>query len=101
LAAADATKSASTVPFRGYYFRVLTAQGSAGDGGPMSYIADGKMIGGFAFVAYPAEYRSSGVKSFVVSAEGVVYEKDLGTDTTTIAAAMKSFDPDSSWNRVD
>jgi hypothetical protein len=101
LAAADATKSASTEPFHGYYFRVLTAQGAAGDGGPMSYIADGKMTGGFAIVAYPAEYRSSGVKSFIVSGEGVVYEKDLGADTAKIAGAMKTFDPDSSWSRVD
>lgn len=101
LARADATKSASTEPFHGYYFRVLTARGAAADGGPKSYIANGKMTGGFAFVAYPAEYRSSGVMSFVVSDKGVVYEKDLGADTAKTASAMSAFNPDSSWNRVD
>src|SRR5580704_3553867 len=101
LAGADTTKSASATPFHGYYFRVLTAQGAAGDGGAMSYIVDGKLTGGFAFVAYPAEYRSSGVKSFIVSGEGVVYEKDLGADTAKIAGAMSAFDPDASWSRVD
>jgi Protein of unknown function (DUF2950) len=101
LASADATKSGGAEPFHGYYFRVLTAQGSAGDGGAMSYMVDGKMTCGFAFVAYPAEYRSSGVKSFIVSGEGVVYEKDLGTDTGKIAGAMNTFDPDASWSRVE
>jgi hypothetical protein len=101
LAGADATKSASPTPFHGYYFRVLTAQGAAGDGGAMSYVVDDKLTGGFAIVAYPAEYRSSGVKSFLVSGEGVVYEKDLGMDTAKVASGMKAFDPDSSWNRVD
>jgi DUF2950 family protein len=101
LAGADTTKSAGAEPFHGYYFRVLTAQGAAGDGGAMSYVVDGKMTCGFAFVAYPAEYRSSGVKSFIVSGEGVVYEKDLGADTAKIAGAMSTFDPDASWSRVD
>ena len=101
LAGADATKSAAADPFHGYYFRVLTAQGASGDGGAMSYVVDGKMTCGFAFVAYPAEYRSSGVKSFIVSGEGVVYEKDLGADTAKIAGSMKTFDPDASWSRVD
>jgi hypothetical protein len=101
LAGADTTKSAAADPFHGYYFRVLTAQGASGDGGAMSYIVDGKMTCGFAFVAYPAEYRSSGVKSFIVSGEGVVYEKDLGPDTAKIAGAMNTFDPDASWSRVD
>jgi Protein of unknown function (DUF2950) len=101
LAGADTTKAASAEPFRGYYFRVLTAQGGSGDGGAMSYVVDGKMTGGFAIVAYPAEYRSSGVKSFIVSGEGVVFEKDLGADTAKIAGAMSAFDPDSSWSRVD
>jgi hypothetical protein len=67
----------------------------------MSYVVDGKMTGGFAILAYPAGYRSSGVKSFIVSGEGVVFEKDLGTDTAKIAGGMKAFDPDSSWSRVD
>jgi hypothetical protein len=101
LAGADATKSGSAEPFHGYLFRVLTAQGAAGDGGAMSYIVDGKLTGGFAFVAYPAEYRSSGVKSFIVSGEGVVYEKDLGADTSKIAGGMSAFDPDASWSRLD
>jgi hypothetical protein len=101
LAGADTTKSTSAEPFHGYYFRALTAQGAAGDGGAMSYTVDGKMTGGFAFVAYPAEYRSSGVKSFIVSGEGVVYEKDLGADTAKVASGMSTFDPDASWSRVD
>jgi hypothetical protein len=101
IANADATKSSDRNPFHGYYFRVLTQQGPAANGGAKNYIANGKMTGGFAFVAYPAEYRSSGVMTFIVSDAGVVYEKDLAADTAKIAASMKSFDPDSTWSRVD
>jgi hypothetical protein len=88
-------------PFQGYYFRILKAQGKKAPGGAHSYIKDGKMTGGFAFVAYPAEYRSSGVMTFLVSQEGVVYQKDLGPRTAEIAKSMKSYDPDSSWHKAD
>jgi Protein of unknown function (DUF2950) len=89
----------SPTPYRGYYFRVLARQGAGAPGGAKSYIAGGKMTEGFAFVAYPAEYRSSGVMTFVVGADGVVYRKDLGPNTPTIAKAMRSFNPDSTWKK--
>src|ERR1700678_697437 len=82
-------------PFHGYYFHILTAQGHHAPGGSKTYIVRGKMTGGFAFVAYPAEYRSSGVMTFIVGSNGVVYEKDLGKNTEAIVKAMKKFDPDS------
>src|ERR1051325_1458929 len=83
------------VPFTGYMFRILTKQGPHAPGGARSYIVDGKMSAGFAFVAYPVEYRSSGVKTFIVSESGTIYEKDLGPNTTKLAQAMTVFDPDS------
>ena len=84
-------------PYRGYYYRILTRQGKNSAGGPKSYIAGGKMTGGFAFIAYPAEYRSSGVMTFIVNEDGVVYQKDLGWKTATLAAAMKEFNPGAGW----
>lgn len=102
IAAADTTSNkASLTPFRGYYFRVLTDQGKDAPGGAKSYMVDGKMTDGFAIEAYPVEYRSSGVMTFVVGSDGVVREKDLGKKTETEAKAMKSFNPDSSWHQVD
>jgi len=102
IAAADTTtNNASPAPFRGYYFRVLTDQGKDAPGGAKSYMVDGKMTGGFAIAAYPVEYRSSGVMTFVVGSDGVVHEKDLGKKTETEAKAMKSFNPDSSWHQVE
>jgi Protein of unknown function (DUF2950) len=102
VATADTTsKGVSPTPFHGYYFRVLTNQGKDASGGAKSYMVDGKMTGGFAIEAYPVEYRSSGVMTFVVGSEGVVYEKDLGKKTETEAKAIKSFDPDSSWHRAE
>jgi hypothetical protein len=89
------------VPYRGYYFRALTGQGKHVPGGAKSYIGRGKMTGGFAFVAYPAEYRSSGVKTFLISADGVVVEKDLGRNTKAIARSMKQFNPDSTWQKTE
>jgi len=88
-------------PFHGYYFRILTRQGKNASGGPAAYIVDGKMTGGFAFVAYPAEYRNSGVMAFIVGKDGVVYQKDLGERTADLAKAMKEYDPDSSWQRAE
>src|ERR1700756_2644205 len=80
-------------PYHGYYYRVLTKQGASAPGGAMSYIVKGKMIGGFALVAYPAEYGNSGVMTFMVSHAGTVFEKDLGDLTEVIAKRVKSFDP--------
>ena len=89
------------IPFSGYYFRILTRQGENAPGGVKSYIVDGTMTGGFAFVAYPAVYRSSGVMTFVVNQSGVIYEKDLGPDTVKLATTITSYNPDSTWRRVD
>lgn len=88
------------MPYHGYYFRILKAQGKNAPGGAYDYVVRGKMIGGFALVAYPAEYGNSGVMTFVVNHDGVVYEKDLGPGTKKIAQAMKAFDPDESWRQV-
>jgi hypothetical protein len=85
-------------PYHGYYYRILTGQGKSAPGGEQSYLVDGKMTGGFAFLAYPARYRTSGVMSFLVGADGVVREKDLGRKTATIAEAMQAYDPDASWH---
>jgi len=89
------------VPFNGYFFRILTSQGTHAPGGAKSYVVDGVMTGGFAFIAYPAEYRSSGVMTFIVDESGTIYEKDLGPDTTKTAEAMTAFDPGSSWHQAD
>jgi hypothetical protein len=89
------------VPFNGYLFRILTSQGRHAPGGAKKYIVDGKMSGGFAFVAYPVEYRSSGVMTFTVDQSGTIYEKDLGPDTTKLAQAMTVYDPDSTWHKAE
>jgi hypothetical protein len=89
----------SPTPYRGYYYHILTSQGPNAPGGAKSYVANGKMTEGFAFVAYPAEYRSSGVMTFVVGADGVVYRKDLGAQTAVLAKAMKEYNPGSSWKK--
>jgi len=95
------TASHNPVPFNGYYFRILTAQGNNAEGGAKTYLVNGKMVGGFAFVAFPAVYRSSGVMTFIVNQNGVVYQKDLGPDTEKITTAMTEYDPDSTWERAD
>jgi hypothetical protein len=89
------------VPYDGYFFRILTSQGAHAAGGAKNYVVNGKMTEGFAFVAYPAEYRSSGVMTFIVNQSGTIYEKDLGPDTTKAAAAMSSYDPDSTWHKAE
>lgn len=88
-------------PFHGYYFRVLKAQGPGAKGGAMDYVANGRMTRGFAFVAYPAEYRSSGVMTFLINMRGVVYQKDLGPKTARIAKSMKKYDRDATWTRAE
>jgi Protein of unknown function (DUF2950) len=96
---AGESKSALT-PYRGYYFRVLTLQGKNAAGGAKSYVVSGKMTEGFAFVAYPAEYRSSGVMTFIVGSDGIVYEKDLGKETGVVAKVMEKYDPDATWHKA-
>jgi hypothetical protein len=92
-------EGAAATPYRGYLYRVLTAQGPHAPGGAKSYVVNGKMTGGFAFVAFPAAYRSSGVMTFVICQNGVVYRKDLGPNGEKVAEAMKSFDPNPSWKK--
>jgi hypothetical protein len=89
------------VPYNGYFFRILTKQGPHAKGGAKNYIVDGVMAGGFAFVAYPAEYRASGVMTFIVDELGTIYEKDLGPNTTKTMEAMTAYDPDSTWREAD
>ena len=86
-------------PFDGYYFRILNGQGPSAPGGAYSYMAGNKMIGGFALVAYPVSYGISGVMTFLVNHDGVVYQKDLGQDTKSIAEGMKLFDPGKGWTK--
>jgi Protein of unknown function (DUF2950) len=88
-------------PYRGYYYQILTREGKNAPGGAKSYMVNGKMTGGFAFVAYPAEYRSSGVMTFIVGEDGVVYQKDLGKKTDALAKAMKEYNPNSSWQKAE
>jgi hypothetical protein len=88
-------------PYRGYFYKILTKQGPAAVGGAADYDVRGKMIGGFALVAYPAEYRNSGVMTFIVNHAGNVFQKDLGPNTAAVAEAMKSFDPGLTWKKVD
>jgi hypothetical protein len=88
-------------PFHGYYYRILTKQGSAAKGGARDYVVDGTLTRGFAFVAYPAEYRNSGVMTFIVDQDGVVYQKDLGPQTSDLAAAMKEYNPDATWESAE
>ena len=87
-------------PYYGYYYRILTAQGKSAPGGAYDYVVNGSMIGGFAMVAYPAKYGSSGIMTFIVNHDGVVYQKDLGKNTEKTAQAMKLFNPDSTWKKV-
>jgi hypothetical protein len=88
-------------PFQGYYFKILNRERTKAPGGSRSYLVDGKMTRGFAFLAYPAEYRSSGVMTFVVNQDGIVYEKDLGPKTDAIAKALTRYRPDASWRKAD
>jgi hypothetical protein len=88
-------------PYHGYYYRILTGQGQSAPGGSLSYVIKGKMIGGFALVAWPADYGNSGVATFIVNHTGNVYQKDLGKDTAAVAKRMMWFDPDRSWSKVE
>jgi hypothetical protein len=89
------------IPYEGYYFRILQAQGPYGDGGAKSFVHDGRLTGGFALIAWPAVFGSSGIMTFIAGPDGDVYQKDLGPQTGRIASEMKIFDPDLSWSHVD
>jgi hypothetical protein len=91
---------AKLVPYHGYYYRILKAQGPDAPGGAYSYLAQGKMIGGFALVAWPATYGNSGITTFLINHDGVVYEKDLGPKTAELAQKITRFNPDKSWTRL-
>jgi hypothetical protein len=95
------TSDGKPTPYHGYFYRILTAQGPDTTGGAYDYVVNGKMIGGFALVAYPAQYGVSGVMTFIVNNEGVVYQKDLGTDTEKIALAMQPYNPDNTWKKAE
>ncbi|MEN6438633.1 MAG: DUF2950 domain-containing protein [Syntrophobacter sp.] len=87
-------------PYHGYFFRILKAQGKNAPGGAYDYVANGRMIGGFALIAYPAKYGVSGIMTFIVNQNGEVYERNLGPKTELVAQAIKLFDPDKSWRQV-
>ena len=88
-------------PFNGYFFRILAKQGDKAEGGAKDYVTNGKMTGGFAFLAYPAEYRNSGIMTFIIAKEGVVYQKDLGEKTSDSALAMADYNPGDGWDKVE
>jgi Protein of unknown function (DUF2950) len=92
--------SAGSVPYHGYYYRILTAQGKDAPGGAYSYFVKGKMIGGFAAVAYPAEYGNSGIMTFIVNYDGKVFQKNLGPNTAAVTKSMKEYNPDKTWTEV-
>ena len=96
-AESEGAQAGKRTPFHGYYYRILRAQGPHAPGGAKEYVKDGKMTGGFAILAYPAEYKASGVKTFLIGRGGTVYQKDLGDGTAEAARAMTAYDPDSSW----
>jgi hypothetical protein len=93
--------ASDAIPFNGYFFRILTRQGRHAPGGAKNYVADGKMTAGFAFVAFPAEYHSSGVMTFIVDKSGTIYERDLGPNTTKTAETITAYDPNSNWHRAE
>jgi hypothetical protein len=101
---AEATKEGysenDVAPYHGYLFRMLTAQGPAAHGGAFDYLVRGKLFGGFAVIAWPAKYANSGIMTFIVNHEGIVYQRDLGDDTAQRAAKITRFDPDKSWKRA-
>jgi hypothetical protein len=95
-----APPSGTPYPYHGYYYRILTAQGKEAAGGAYSYLVKGKMIGGFAVVAYPAEYGNSGIMTFIVNHDGKVFQKNLGSNTASAAKSMKEYNPDKTWTEV-
>ncbi len=96
-----ARETSRPLPFHGYYYRILNRQGRHSHGGAKNYLVNGAMTGGFAFVAYPAEYRSSGVMTFIVNRDGIIYQKDLGPQTALRAKTLTQYDPDATWKKVE
>jgi Protein of unknown function (DUF2950) len=94
-------KKDGPVPFHGYTYRLLLSQGANAPGGAKNYLVNGKLAGGFAFIAYPVEYRNSGVMTFIVNQDGKVYQKDLGPKTEEVASAITAYDPDKTWEFVE
>ena len=88
------------IPYHGYYFKILTKQGANPPNGKYDYVINGNMIAGFALAGWPADYGSSGIMTFVISHQGTIYQKDLGTDTAKLAAAMDEYNPDATWKEV-
>ncbi|HAM51998.1 MAG TPA: DUF2950 domain-containing protein [Nitrospiraceae bacterium] len=88
-------------PYHGYYFKILKSQGSNAPGGELDYVVNGKMVKGFGLVAYPARYGVSGIMSFMVNQQGIIYEKDLGPKTEEIAKGITAYDPDKTWKKVE
>lgn len=100
-AAAEGYKAGTTPqPFHGYYYKILKGQGRAAPGGAADYVVGNRMIGGFGLLAYPADYGNSGIMSFIVNHDGTVYQKDLGLATRRVAANMRNFNPDKTWEKV-
>ncbi len=93
-------KTGQSAPYHGYHYRLLTQQGADAPGGAYSYLVGNKLLGGFALIAYPAQYGVTGVMSFIVNHDGVVFEKDLGPDTARLAREMKAYNPDKSWKEA-
>ena len=89
------------IPYHGYYYRILKRQGGSAPGGAYDYVVKGKMIGGFALIAYPAEYGNSGIMTFMVNQDGTVFQKDFGPATAKRARAIEAYAPDQSWTKVD
>ena len=89
------------IPYYGYYYRILKVQGKSAPGGAYDYVVNGKMIGGFALVAYPVQYGSSGIMTFIVNQDGIVHQKNLGKNTQKIGQAMKVYDPDKTWKKLE
>jgi Protein of unknown function (DUF2950) len=101
---ADAASEGYTnkaAPFHGYYFRILTKQRASSKGGAKDFVVNGKLVRGFVFVAYRTQYKNSGVMTFIVNQDGIVYQKDLGQETQSIASAMTEYNPDDIWDQVD
>jgi hypothetical protein len=97
----DASTRKGDAPYHGYYFKILTGQGAAAPGGRYSYVINGRMVAGFALLAFPADYGSTGIKTLIVNHYGIVYEKDLGKNSATTARAMTEYNPDSTWSEVE
>ena len=96
----EKSKDGNPVPYHGYYYRMLGEQGTHASGGAMQFAQDGNAVSGFAVMAYPAEYGNSGIMSFMVNQDGIIFDKDLGDETASVAESLSSFDPDASWEPV-